>query len=176
MTTLIYAIIAAVALQRLAEVIYATRNTRALKARGAVEIGASHYPVMIALHASWLAALVVAVPTPPGLFVVPLAVFVVLQLLRVWVIATLGPYWTTRIISLPEAPLVARGPYRFVRHPNYWIVAGEIAMLPLAFGEWSVAIVYSLLNAAMLFWRIRAEDAALAPRRGQRRGQQRIEL
>jgi methyltransferase len=94
-----------------------------------------------------------------------LTLFVVLQVGRVWVIATLGPYWTTRIITLDGAPLVRSGPYRLVRHPNYLIVAGEIAVLPLVFGEVSVCIAFSVLNAAVLFWRIRQEDAALSVRR-----------
>jgi methyltransferase len=89
----------------------------------------------------------------------------VLQAGRVWVIATLGPYWTTRIITLDGAPLVRSGPYRFVRHPNYLIVTGEIALLPLVFGEVLVCLVFSVLNAALLFWRIRQEDAALSLRR-----------
>ena len=96
-----------------------------------------------------------------------LGIFIALQLARVWVIATLGPYWTTRIITLEGAPLVRKGPYRFVRHPNYLVVAGEIAALPLAFGEVDVAIAFTLLNAAMLAWRIRQEDIALALRRAQ---------
>jgi methyltransferase len=79
---------------------------------------------------------------------------------------SLGPYWTTRVISLPKAPLVRKGPYRFLRHPNYWIVVGEVALLPLVFGEVIVCIVFSLLNGALLFWRIRVENAALAGRSG----------
>ncbi|HEX3808081.1 MAG TPA: isoprenylcysteine carboxylmethyltransferase family protein [Rhizomicrobium sp.] len=160
-----YAIIGFIALQRLAEVIYAQRNTGALLARGATEIGASHYPVMIALHATWLAAIFLALPKPTSIHWIALAAMIVLQAARVWIIATLGPYWTTRIINLPGAPLVRKGPYRFFRHPNYMIVVGEIAALPLVFGEIWVAAVFSVLNAAMLFWRIREEDAALGPRR-----------
>jgi methyltransferase len=82
------------------------------------------------------------------------------------VVASLGPYWTTRIITLPDAPLVRRGPYRFLRHPNYVVVAAEIAVLPLVFGAWPIALVFSLLNAVMLAWRIRIEEQALASRRG----------
>jgi methyltransferase len=92
-------------------------------------------------------------------------VFAALQLMRIWVIASLGPYWTTRIITLDGAPLVRRGPYRFLRHPNYWVVAAEIAVLPLAFGAWPVALVWTILNALLLRLRIRAEDAALEARR-----------
>jgi len=88
----------------------------------------------------------------------------VLQGLRVWVLATLGRYWTTRIITLPGAPLVRRGPYRWLRHPNYVVVAGEIAVLPLAFGAWQIAVVFSLANALVLWIRIRSEERALATR------------
>ncbi len=165
MTALIYVVVAAVALQRLAEVLYATRNTRALLARGAVEIGASHYPVMVALHTLWLVAIVFALPSPHRLYFLPFALFIALQLARLWVLKTLGPWWTTRIVTLPGAPLIKSGPYRYLNHPNYWIVSGEIVMLPLCFGEWRVALIFSILNALMLAWRIRAEEAALAPRR-----------
>jgi methyltransferase len=161
----IYLILLLVALQRLIEIVYAERNTRALLARGAVEIGRAHYPLIVLLHAAWLAAIVVLLPPDATIHWLPLALFVVLQLARVWVIATLGPFWTTRIITLDSAPLVRRGPYRIVRHPNYLVVAAEIAMLPLAFGEIAVAIVFTLLNAAILAWRIRQEDRALASRR-----------
>jgi methyltransferase len=158
-------IIALVAVERIAELGRARRNTRALLARGAVEAGAGHYPLLVLLHGAWLAALLYAVPTDT----VPswgwLGVFVLLQALRIWVLASLGPYWTTRIITLPGAPLVRKGPYRFLRHPNYAIVVGEIASLPLALGEIAVAIVFSVLNGAILALRIRTEEAALAERR-----------
>lgn len=161
----IYAILVLVAAQRLAEVIYANRNTRALLARGAVEVGRSHYPLIVLLHASWLVAIAVLLPADATIHWLPLVVFGLLQLLRLWVIASLGPYWTTRIITLADAPLVRKGPYRFLRHPNYAVVVGEILLLPLAFGEYGVAILFTLLNAAVLAWRIRAEEAALATRR-----------
>ena len=161
----IYIILFLVAVQRLVEVVYAERNTRALLARGAVEVGRAHYPLIVVLHAAWLTAIVLLLPWNATIHWWALGLFIVLQLARVWVIATLGPYWTTRIITLDAAPLVAKGPYRFVRHPNYLVVAGEIAALPLAFGETGVAIVFTLLNAAMLAWRIRQEDQALAARR-----------
>jgi methyltransferase len=160
-----WVIIGLVALQRLAELIYAERNTRALLARGAVEIGRAHYPLIVVLHLAWLVAIVIAWPRPPPIDLLALAVFVVLQGLRVWVLATLGPYWTTRIITLPNAPLVKRGPYRFIRHPNYTVVIGEIAVLPLVFGEWKIAIAFSILNAAVLTVRIREEERALTGRR-----------
>jgi methyltransferase len=165
MTVIAYGILLLVALQRLVEMRYAARNTAALRRRGAVEVGARHYPLIVALHSAWLLAVVLLLPQPVIIRWWLLGVFVVLQLLRVWVIATLGPYWTTRIIMLPEAPLVRSGPYRFVRHPNYIVVACEIAVLPLVFGETQVAILFSLFNAAMLVWRIRQEETTLDPRR-----------
>lgn len=161
-----YIIVGLVVLQRLAELVYAERNTAALKARGAVEIGRAHYPLIVLLHAAWLVAVAVLLPADLHINWILIAVFAVLQGLRVWVLATLGPYWTTRIITLKDAPLVRRGPYRFVRHPNYLVVSAEILVLPLAFGEWWVAAVFTVLNAAMLAWRIRQEELALAPRRG----------
>jgi methyltransferase len=160
-----YIIIALVVLQRLAELVYAERNTRALKRRGAVEIGRAHYPLIVLLHAAWLVAVTVLLPADLRINWILIGVFAVLQGLRVWVLATLGPYWTTRIITLKDAPLVRKGPYRFVRHPNYCVVSAEILVLPLAFGEWWVAAVFTVLNAAMLAWRIRQEEVALAPRR-----------
>jgi methyltransferase len=161
----IFVILFLVAVQRLVEIAYAQRNTRALVARGAVEIGRAHYPFIVVLHAAWLTAIVLLLPPDAAIHWWALGIFLVLQLARVWVIATLGPYWTTRIITIDGAPLVRKGPYRFVRHPNYLVVAGEIAALPLAFGEVGVAIVFSILNAAILVWRIRTEDMALAARR-----------
>jgi methyltransferase len=158
-------VVALVALQRLGELAYAARNTKALLTRGGVEHGRRHYPVFILLHAGWLLAIVLAVPPETPIAWLPLGLFVVMQALRLWVIATLGPYWTTRIVSLPEAPLVRGGPYRYLRHPNYVIVTGEIALLPLAFGAWRIAVVFSLLNLGLLAWRIRVEERALAPRR-----------
>jgi len=160
-----YIVIALVVLQRLAELVYAERNTAALRARGAVEIGRAHYPLIVLLHAAWLVAVALMLPKDVTVNWILIAVFAVLQGLRVWVLATLGPYWTTRIITLKDAPLVRRGPYRFVRHPNYLVVSAEILVLPLAFGEWAVAAVFTVLNAAMLAWRVHQENQALLPRR-----------
>jgi methyltransferase len=157
-------ILALVVIQRLAELVLAARNTRRLLARGAREVGRDHYPLFILLHASWLIAIAVATPPRTGPSWPLIGVFAVLQLLRVWIIATLGPYWTTRVITLDGAPIVRSGPYRLVRHPNYWVVVGEIAVLPLAFHDWAIALVWSILNALLLRHRIRVETAALAPR------------
>ena len=159
--TLPFAIMLFVTLQRLSELVIAQINTSALMARGAQEFGRSHYPVMVLLHASWLAVLWATVGAQPVNLPL-LAIFGVLQLLRVWVLATLGRRWTTRIIVPAGEPLVVRGPFRFLRHPNYAVVIAEIAILPLVFGLVWVALLYSALNAAMLWVRIRAENAAYA--------------
>lgn len=160
------ALLVFVTLQRLAELVHARRNTRRLMAAGAVEIGADHYPLLVMLHASWLGALWILVVTDHALIWWP-AVYAygMVEIARVWVMASLGRFWTTRILIPRGAPLVRRGPYRFLRHPNYWVVAFEIALLPLALGSWSLAAVFSLLNAAVLVWRIRVEESSLTPRR-----------
>ena len=158
-------VVALVALERLAELWHARRNTRALLESGGVEVGGGHYPLIVALHAAWLLAILLTVPPGAGVSVPLLAAFVVLQGLRLWVLTSLGRFWTTRVITLPGAPLVRRGPYRYLRHPNYLVVVAEIAVLPLTFGAWGLAAVFSALNAALLAWRISLEDQALAPRR-----------
>ena len=147
--------------QRLVELIYAQRNTARLRAVGAVEFGASHYLLIVALHAGWLLALWAAGhdrAIDPFWF----AVFAVLQAGRLWVILSLGPRWTTRIIVLPGAPPVARGPYRWLSHPNYLIVLLEIAVTPLVLGLPVLALVFGLANAGLLAYRIRVENRALA--------------
>jgi methyltransferase len=159
-----YLIIAAVALQRLIEVGYARRNTRALLMRGGAEAGQRHYPLFVLLHAAWLLAILVSLPEQPVIHAAPLVIFILLQVGRLWVIASLGPYWTTRIITLPGAPLIRRGPYRYMRHPNYLIVAGEIVALPLVFGQVWVALIFSALNAMLLAWRIHVEEGVLRER------------
>ena len=137
-----------------------------MRARGGIEIGAAQYPFFIALHSAWLAAMLVFVPRDavPNWWL--LGLYALLQGLRLWTIASLGPYWTTRVIAVPGEPLVRTGPYRFLRHPNYVVVCGEIAVLPLAFGAIWIAIAFSILNAALLAWRVRLENASLTERAG----------
>ena len=161
----LWVVLAAVAAQRLWELWLADRNTKRLLAEGAVEIGAAHYPLFILLHASWLAAIAIVTPWTmvPNLWWMGL--YLLLQLGRLWVISTLGRFWTTRIITLPAAPLVRRGPYRLVRHPNYVVASLEIAVLPLAFGQVWIALAWSVANALLVAWRIRIEDRALNERR-----------
>jgi methyltransferase len=150
-----------VTLQRLGELVVARRNTRRLLARGAYEVGASHYPLIVLLHAAWLAGLWLLAWDRPVQWLW-LAVFICLQALRVWVITTLGGRWTTRVIILPGAPLVAGGPYRFISHPNYVVVAGEMAVLPLAYGLPLYGLIFFVLNAAVLTLRLSVEAKALA--------------
>ena len=157
-------ILALVTAQRLAELVIARRNTEALLARGGYEVAAGHYPLIVAVHALWLATLWWFAPGRPIVWSL-IGLFLLLQLGRLWVLATLGERWTTRIIILPGAPVVAGGPFRFLRHPNYFVVAAEIAVLPLAFGLWQAALAFSVANAIVLTIRIRAEEKALAPGR-----------
>jgi len=154
-------ILALVTMQRLGELVLARHNTKRLRAMGAVEVGADHYPLMIAMHSAWLVSLWLLgydQEVDPWL----LTAFGLLQGLRWWVLSTLGPRWTTRIIILPGAPLVTDGPYRYISHPNYLVVAAEIALLPLALHLPVLALVFSALNAAVLAIRIRAESEALS--------------
>ncbi len=162
--TILYATLAAVVLQRLAELAWAGRNTARLRRRGAVESDAAGYPLYILLHAGWIASLAVFVPasTPPRWPL--LGLFALLQPARIWVILSLGPFWTTRIITLPGVPLVRIGPFRWLRHPNYLLVGAEIALLPLAFGAVAIAAVFSAVNLLLIARRIRIENRALTPR------------
>ncbi len=154
-----------VTLGRLGELWLARRNTAGLIARGAVEIAPGHYPAIVVLHAAWLGALWLFgwnQPVNPVWF----AVFAILQIGRVWVLGTLGSRWTTRILIVPGERLVARGPYRYVNHPNYVVVVGELAVLPLCLDLPWLALLFTVLNAAVLTVRIRAENAGLQQVRG----------
>ena len=161
--SLLHAILLCVAAQRGAELILAARNTRRLLAAGAAEIDAEAYPLFVALHFSWLVAMAVLIPAETAPLWPLIGVFAVLQAGRIWVIATLGRRWTTRIVVPRGAGPVARGPYRWCRHPNYLVVAGEIAVLPLAFGAISISAAFSIVNAALLIRRARIESAAMGP-------------
>jgi len=158
--TLAEIILALVTVQRGAELLLSQRHTKALTARGAVEVAPGHYPLMVAIHASWLISLWVFGHDQP-INAAALVAYLALQGLRIWVMTTLGARWTTRIIVLPNAPLVAGGPYRYLQHPNYAVVVGEIAVLPLTLGLPWIAVIFTALNATILFIRIRAENRAL---------------
>lgn len=155
------ALLVFVTLQRFVEFMWDWRNTRRLRAVGGVEFGGLHYPAMMLVHAAWLAGLW---PLGYDRPVIPayLIAFLVLQIARYWVLATLGRRWTTRVIVLPGAPLVERGPYRVMRHPNYVVVAGELVLVPLALGLPIYALVFLILYAGAAFLRIQVENAALA--------------
>jgi methyltransferase len=164
--TVLHWTLALVLLQRGVELAWARRNTVRLRRLGGVEADAKGYPLFVLLHAGWLASLAAFVPPSTRPFVPLLAFFALLQLGRLWVISSLGRYWTTRIVSLPGAPLVRAGPFRYLRHPNYLLVIAEIAVLPLAFGAVAIATVFSALNLVLITRRIRIEEGVLAPRRG----------
>ena len=164
--TALYWTLGLVALQRLIELAHARSNTAQLRRLGAVEADAGGYPLYVLLHAGWLTSLLVFVPAATSPVWALIGVFALLQLGRIWVIVSLGPYWTTRIVTLPGAPLVRTGPFRYLRHPNYLLVAAEIALLPLAFGAFAIAAIFSALNLMLIARRIRIEERVLAPRRG----------
>ena len=149
-----------VTLERAAELPWSIANERRLKAMGGREVAPGHYPAIVALHAAWLAVLWWLAPGRPVNMAL-LAAYALVEVMRFWTLWTLGRRWTTRIVIVPGEPLVTRGPYRFINHPNYWVVIAEIALLPLVFGLWQVALLFSLLNAAVLWVRIRAENKAL---------------
>jgi methyltransferase len=160
-------LVGAAAAARLVELAIAQRHRQSLLARGAVEVGAGHYPAMVLLHAAWLAACPLEVwllgrPFLPLLGAVSLSAFLAAMALRYWVIATLGERWTTRVLVLPGAAPITGGPYRFARHPNYLAVIVEIASLPLVHTAWITALVFSLANALLLRVRIAAEERALS--------------
>lgn len=145
--------------QRLSELVIAKRNTAKLMARGAVEHGAEHYPFMVMMHTCWIVALVFfGIDQPINLFW--LTLFAVLQAFRIWILTTLGERWTTRIIVIDD-PLVLAGPFKYFRHPNYMLVIAEIIVAPMVLGLWWIALLFTLLNAAMLYVRIGAEERAL---------------
>lgn len=160
----VWIIVGLVAAQRLAEMFHARRNTRRLLDEGGVESGAGHYPLMVGLHVAWLASILIHVAPDTPIHWPFLIAYLIVQGFRAWVLASLGRFWTTRVITVPGLPLVRRGPYRFFRHPNYMVVVAEIAILPLVFGAWEIALVYSVLNGAMLVHRIRVENRALSSR------------
>ena len=155
-----------VGLQRLLELLLSRRHERLLRARGAVERGREHYRLIVALHVLWLLSTLVEGilrgPELPAVWPVPLALFLLVQPLRYWAIFSLGEHWNTRILVVPGTKLVRRGPYRYLRHPNYVVVAVEILTFPLIFGAWITALVFSILNAALLFVRVKEENRALA--------------
>ena len=164
--TVLHWVLALVLLQRAVELVWARRNTVRLRQMGGVEADAEGYPYFVLLHAGWLLSLALFVPAAAPPVWPLLGFFVLLQLGRLWVISTLGHYWTTRIVTVPGTPLVQTGPFRWLRHPNYLLVITEIAVLPLAFGAVWIAVLFSALNLVLIRRRVRIEESVLAPRRG----------
>jgi methyltransferase len=161
--TVYYAVLVFVLLQRGGELLLARANTLRLLQLGAVEIDRGGYKWLVLLHAAWLATLFATVPAATVPNWPLLALFGVLQMGRVWVIASLGRRWTTRLLALPGAPLVTSGPYRWLRHPNYLIVGAEMAILPLAFAAVAIAVGFSACNSLLLARRIRLEERTFGP-------------
>ena len=158
-------ILAVLITQRAMDLVIAKRNTKRLIENGGHEVGAALYPFVLALHASWMVALIVWVlSVPPHMNMTFVLIYAALLGLRAWVITSLGPFWTTRIITIPNLPLVRRGPYKFLKHPSYIVVSLETAVVPLMLDAWELALIFSVLNAVMLRSRIRIENKALAVR------------
>mgnify|MGYP002713277978 CR=1 FL=1 len=162
--TLQLVILALVSVQRIGELIWSRANMARLLAKGGHEVGSNHYPLIVAVHVVWLAGLWWLAPELPVNWVF-LGLYLVLQVFRAWILMSLGRRWTTRVVVVPGETLVKRGPYKFLNHPNYVLIVCEIACLPLVFGLWEFALLFSLLNGILLWWRIRVENAALSPLR-----------
>jgi methyltransferase len=152
-------------MQRLLELRISRRNELRLRAKGAVERGAAHYPAMVAIHILWLVSMLaeglLRGPDIPAWWPIPLALFLLVQPLRYWAIHSLGENWNVRILVVPGRKLVRHGPYRYFPHPNYVVVAVEVLTLPLIFGAWTTALVFTILNSAFFYVRIREEERAL---------------
>ena len=164
--TFFYLLTGFVVLQRLLEVAYARSNEKRMKKQGAVEVGAEHYKWIVLLHILFFVSLIAEVAvlgeTAGRGWLGFLSIFILAQVLRVWALASLGRFWNTKILVLPGADKVKKGPYRWIPHPNYIVVALELAALPLIFGAWRTALVFSVANALLLlFVRIPAEEEAL---------------
>jgi methyltransferase len=154
-------------LQRALEELYSARNTRRLLAEGGREAGRNYYPVVAITHLAWIAAIFLLIPaTAPVNWSLAL-LYLLVQVARYWIIATLGRYWTHRIITLKNAPVSGDGPYRYLRHPNYVVTIAETFLLPLVFGYAAIAVIFGCVWSAVLYYKIILEDAALAERRGE---------
>ncbi|HEX9881627.1 MAG TPA: isoprenylcysteine carboxylmethyltransferase family protein [Hyphomicrobium sp.] len=153
-------------LQRGLEELYSARNTTRLIAEGGREAGRDYYPVVAITHLAWIAAIFLLIPSTATVNWPLAGLYLLLQVARYWIIATLGRYWTHRIITLEHAPVVHGGPYRYLRHPNYVVTIAETFLLPLVFGDAAIAVIFGCVWSAVLYYKIILEDAALAERRG----------
>ncbi len=156
-----YIIILFICIQRLIELLYSNYNTKKLINKGAKEYYKKHYPLFIILHASWLASIIIFISPNSSINYILLSIFILLQFLRIWVLFTLGQYWTTRIIRLKGSKLVTKGLYKWFKHPNYIIVFFELLILPLVFGYWTLALIFTIFNSLLLFYRIHLENKIL---------------
>lgn len=152
-------------LQRGLEELYSARNTKRLIAEGAQEVGRDYYPIVAITHLAWIAAIFMLIPASAQIIWPLLLLYLMLQVVRYWVIATLGRYWTHRIITLEDAPVVNRGPYRWLRHPNYVVTIAETFLLPLVFADAAVAVIFGCVWSAVLYYKMLLEDGALKDRR-----------
>ena len=161
MISFYYIIIIFIITQRLLELLYSNYNTKNLINKGAKEYHSGHYPLFIILHSSWIISLIIFIPHDQKPINFLIFLFIFLQVLRIWVLISLGKFWTTRIIRLEGAELIKNGPYKWIKHPNYLIVFFEILIVPIAFGSWIIAIVFSVLNSCLLIYRISLENKVL---------------
>ena len=152
--------------QRGLEELYSARNTKRLIAEGAHEVGREYYPVVAITHLGWIAAIFMLIPASAQIIWPLLVLYLMLQVVRYWVISSLGRYWTHRIITLEDAPVVRRGPYRWLRHPNYMVTIAETFLLPLVFAGVAVAVIFGCVWNTILYYKILLEDGALDERRG----------
>lgn len=164
-TIIFFSIVGFVILQRIVELFVARSNERWIRGQGGYEVGANHYPYMVGIHIGFFISLIIEFIVFDRIFFslsyYLFIIFVILQLMRVWVIASLGRFWNTKILVLPGANVVKKGPFRFLRHPNYIVVSLEILVIPLMFGAYFTALLFSLLNLIILTVRIPVEEAAL---------------
>ena len=154
-----------VLVQRGLEELHSRRNTRALIAKGAVEAGRSYYPVVAAAHLAWIASIFFLISADAPVIWPLLMIYLLLQIVRYWAIRTLGRYWTHRIITVHDAPVVKVGPYRLLKHPNYAVTLAETLLLPSVFGAFALGVIMTAVWAAVIGYKIELEDAALAERR-----------
>jgi methyltransferase len=163
--TVFLALFSLIILQRLMELRIAKRNETWMKAQGAIEFGSRHYRYLVLMHLCFFISLLTEkIALNKGmspLWPVIFGIFLLAQTVRVWALLSLGRFWNTKIIVLPNAEVVLNGPYRYIKHPNYLVVAVELAVIPLLFGAYLTAIIFSIVNAIMMFIRIPEEEYAL---------------
>jgi methyltransferase len=152
-------------LQRGCEEIYSQRNTERLLAAGAREIGRSYYPVVATTHMAWIASIFFLIAPNSEINLALVFLYGILQIARYWIIGSLGPYWTHRIITLDNAPVVNRGPYRLIRHPNYAVTIAETFLLPIVFGQLALGLIVGAIWYSVLIYKIELEEQGLSKRR-----------